>query len=389
MSGAVRLACAHARHHSVRTCLLTLCVSVATLLPIGTQVIFRDFEERLLSRAASTPLLAGAKGSRFDLVMSALYFRRAEIGTIGMGEYEAIATSIVGSAFPMNTRFTARTAPIVATSPDYLEFRGLSVRAGRLPVMLGEAVLGARVAIRLGLSPGDHLYSDQRELFDLVTPAAIRMRIVGVLHEKGTPDDEAVFVDIKTAWVLEGLTHGHADAARAIPDALTLERSAQQVVVSEALVDDNEVTPENVERFHLHADPASLPITAVVVVPSSEKEMSILKARTNAGRSVQMVSPADAVAEMLGYVARVRQLLDGLSVVLLGFAGAMLGLVLTLSVRMREREIQTLSRIGVSRWTIRAMFIWECAGVVLLGVLGAAAVGVVLAVAPPNLVKLL
>ena len=37
------------------------------------------------------------------------------------------------------------------------------------------------------------------------------MKVVGVLSPVATPDDEAVFVDVKTAWVIAGLAHGHDD----------------------------------------------------------------------------------------------------------------------------------------------------------------------------------
>lgn len=384
-----RMAAAHARHHAVRTGLLVLCVLVASLLPLSTRIVLGDFRARLLARAEATPLIAGAKGSRFDLVMSMLYFRRAEVERISMGDFEEIARSGNADAFPMHSGFTARDVPIIATTPDYLEFRGIVAQSGRIPAMIGEASVGFAAARRLGVRAGDTLFSDQRELFDITKPPALKMTVVGVLVPTGTSDDEVVFVDIKTAWALEGLAHGHADAASAVPDALLLERSEDRVVVSEEMVEYNEITPGNANRFHVHARPSVLPITGVIVVPKSAKDLSILKARTNAGKTMQMVVPSEAVKEMLGYVAKIEQLLQAISVVMVGFAIVLLGLVLALSVRTRTREIQTLSRIGVSRTAIGAIFIWEMSGIVLLGVGLAGILGLLLWLAPPDLVKLL
>ena len=39
--------------------------------------------------------------------------------------------------------------------------------------------------------------------------------MVGILAPTSTPDDEAVFVDIKTAWVISGIGHGHEDVVTA------------------------------------------------------------------------------------------------------------------------------------------------------------------------------
>ena len=37
------------------------------------------------------------------------------------------------------------------------------------------------------------------------------MQVVGVLEPSYTADDGAIFVDLKTAWVIQGLVHGHQD----------------------------------------------------------------------------------------------------------------------------------------------------------------------------------
>jgi putative ABC transport system permease protein len=389
MTGAAFLAFSHARHHAGRTVLLVGCLFVATLLPMGARVVLSDFQTRLLARAATTPMLAGAKGSRFDLVMAALYFRRAEVGAMTMKDWRTLSDSGLAEAIPMNVRFTARGLPIVAITPEYFELRWLRPATGSLPARIGEVVLGAGAARSLGLGAGDSLFSDQRELYDIAKPAALKMSIVGVLASVGTPDDHAVFTDIKTAWILEGASHGHAAAAKAIPDALVLERTRDKVIVSEEMVDTNEVTAANVSTFHIHGDPEALPITAVVLVPRSEKDLSILKARANAGKDIQVVVPQQAVEEMLGYVARLRQLLDVVSVLGAGFALVLIGLVTTLSVRVRAKEIQTLSRIGAGRASIIAIFAWEIGLMIVVAAALATLVAFTLHQHPPDLVKLL
>jgi putative ABC transport system permease protein len=213
--------------------------------------------------------------------------------------------------------------------------------------------------------------------------------VCGVLAPTGTPDDDAAFVDIKTAWVLEGLAHGHADAVKVIPKELLLDQTPSRVVVSEELVDYNAFNEANYASFHLHADPGTLPITGLLVFPVSTKDTSLLKAKVNASKTLQMVVPLDAVSEMLGYVARLRLLLDGLALLMVAFTIILLGLVTMLSIRVRTRELQTLSRIGVSRTRIVAIFASEIAAIVGIGLLLALFATSLLAAAPPDLVKLL
>lgn len=387
MSGALLLAAAHARHHAGRTALLVLCVAAAGLVPLGTWVVSERFQERVLERAVATPLVVGAKGSRMDLVLTALFFRGGRLPGISMADFERVRGAGLGVAVPLNLAHTARDAPVVATSVEYFERRRLRVREGRLPAVLGEAVLGAGVSRRLGIGVGGAIFSDQRELYDISRPASLKMHVVGVLETSASSDDEAVFVDTGTAWVIDGLSHGHADAKAKLPAELIVERGTDNVNVSEALIDYNEVTPENIGTFHLHAEPDQLPLTAVLVFPPDQKSATILKSRVNEGRVLQAHAPREVVEEMLRYVVRIRQLLAALSVVLGGLTAVMIGLVTALSVRIRAREIESLVRIGASPGTVVSVFALEVGLVLGVGLALSVAGAGVLAWLAPDLIK--
>ncbi len=54
--------------------------------------------------------------------------------------------------------------------------------------------------------------SSPESVFDITGVYPLKMNVVGILQPTGTPDDDAVFVDVKTAWVIGGL-----DMATKIP----------------------------------------------------------------------------------------------------------------------------------------------------------------------------
>ena len=74
MRSSLTLAVRFLRHHPLRTALLVLCVTLTGLLPLAVNLLVDRYAAGLQERARSTPLVAGARGSRYDLVLNALYF---------------------------------------------------------------------------------------------------------------------------------------------------------------------------------------------------------------------------------------------------------------------------------------------------------------------------
>ena len=96
-------------------------------------------------------------------------------------------------------------------------------------------VVGSRVAKDLNVGPGDHVVSSPESVFDLAGVYPLKMRVAGVLAYADTADDDAIFVDLKTSWVIQGLGHGHQDLARTTDEGVVLKRDKQTVVANAAL----------------------------------------------------------------------------------------------------------------------------------------------------------
>jgi putative ABC transport system permease protein len=263
----------------LRTLTLISCVTLIAALPLSLEVLLAESERQLLSRAESTPLLVGARGSALDLVMNALYFDDEVPELVSMRAVDALWDSGLADPVPLYSRFQARGFPIVGTTLDYFDFRGLELVAGRQIALLGEAVLGASVAEELGLGPGDTLLSSSQTVFDLAGVYPLKMNIVGVLERTHKPDDLAVFVDIRTAWVIEGIGHGHQDLSRETDGTLIMQRSESGVVASPKLFQYNEITPDNVDSFHFHGDAGQYPVAAVIAIPHDVRSSTILRGR--------------------------------------------------------------------------------------------------------------
>lgn len=389
MGGAAFLAARHARANALASAILIACFALTTALPLSARVLFERYAESLTERASATPMVAGARGSRFDLVLATTHFRRSQVQVATMALVQRIANMRLGVAIPMSVEHTARGHVVVGTGIEYAELRGLRFASGQWPTDLGQCVLGSRVAREEGLRAGDDIFSDQSDVYDISRPPAIRMHIVGVLEPTGGPDDDVIFADIATAWAIAGILHGH-DAARTVRDpAMLLQKTEDNVAISGALIEYNEVTPQTVGGYHLHADPSQLPITSVLVVPKDRKSATLLNTEVNLSKTEQMVRPSAVMDELLSYVLRIKSVIDVVSVALVATNVALTGLILMLTYRARASERRTLLRIGAARGLVPFMFGFEFAGLLCCGMVLAGGVAAVLGVAAPDLVSML
>jgi putative ABC transport system permease protein len=332
------------------------------------ELLLDESERQLLSRAVTTPLVVGARGSSLDLVMNTLYFGDEVPELITMEATEQVLDSGLGLPIPMYVRFKSRGYPIVGTSLDYFDFRGLTVGEGRQLAILGDCVVGVSVAEKFGIGPGDSLISSPESLLDLAGVYPLKMHVVGVLEKSHTTDDLAVFVDLKTAWVIEGLGHGHMDVTKTTDKSLVLRKTDTNVAATAKLEHYNEITEENIDTFHFHGDTSIYPVTAIIAVPHDEKSGTILQGRYLSKEERNMiVKPEEVVDTMLQNIFRIRNLLDAV-VLVVGFTTVLaIVLVFTLSLRLRRREIGTIFRLGCRKMTIARLLGAEILFIIVLG----------------------
>jgi putative ABC transport system permease protein len=360
VSGPLYLAWRYLAYHWVKAVLLIASVTLIVYLPVGLRVLVAQSAAELEARARATPLLVGARGSALELALNALYFEPDPPDAAPYAQVERIAASGLAEAIPLHVRFRARGYPIVGTTLEYLDFRGLRVAEGRRMAVLGECVVGAAVARGLDLSPGDALVSSPESVFDLAGVYPLRMRVTGVLAPAHTPDDRAVFVDLKTAWVLEGLGHGHQDLARAEADAAILAREGDRITANASVLQYNEITADNIDSFHFHGDLADHPVTAVLAVPPDEKSRVLLMGRFTApDETAQIAVPAAVMQELLGTIFTVQSYVVAAIATVALATLITTALVFLLSLRLRRRERETLVKIGGARGSVAVILASE------------------------------
>ncbi len=363
------LAWQYLRFNRGKTLVLVGSISLVIFLPAGLYVIIEQGSETLTARAEATPLLIGPQGSASDLTLSALYFRESTLKPIAFEQVKRVNESAFAFGIPLHLRYAVEDQPIIGTTLDYFDFRGLTVSQGRQIAMLGECVLGVNAARALGVAIGDHVISTPAGAFDVAGSYPLKMPVVGVLAPTGTADDEAVFVDLKTTWVISGLAHGHTDVTQPGAESGVLKREESNVVANASVLSYTEITMENIDSFHFHGKPDTFPIDAVVVVPKDRKSGILMRGRyQEQDQAVQMLVPVKIIQELLDTVFVVRDyvVLAGAGVAIVAFG--IMALVFALSIRLRRREIETIRKIGGARQRLLGVLSAEILIVVVAGV---------------------
>lgn len=369
MKDALYMAWQYLFHHKVKTMLLVFAIALIVYLPVGLKVIVDQTAQALTERARVTPLVIGAKGSSLELVLNSLYFESAPPLAISYSEVDRVASYNGTTAIPVYSRFKVRHQPIIGTTIDYFRFRRLKIAAGRQMAMLGECVVGAAAARRLGVSVGDAVISSPDSVFDLAGVYPLKMNVVGVLKSTDSPDDEAVFADVKTTWTIAGLAHGHEKLSDTTDNSKVIGKGDGVIVANAAVIKYNEITPENVNSFHFHGDMAEFPVTAVIAIPKDDKSSAILQGKyLGEDELVQIVRPFDVMNDLTETVVSIRQYVLT-AVIVIGISTVITTiLVFMLSLRLRKREVITMHRIGGSRARVFSILSAEIVVTIFMGV---------------------
>ena len=369
MKGILYLAWHYLLWHRWKAIILTAAVTLVVYLPLGLQTVVEQTARDMNARADTTPLLLGGRGSPLELVLNSLYFSQERPPPLQFDVVDAMRDSELVNPVPLYVRYHSQDVPIVGTTLDYFEFRQLNIGDGRQLISLGEAVLGAKAAQALDVSVGDAVISSPESVFDIAGVYPLRMPVVGILAPSYSPDDEAIFVDLKTAWIIEGIGHGHQDLTRPEAVGAVLESEGDRIVANASLVQYNEITPDNIDSFHFHGNTAALPLTAVLPIPRSDKARVLIMGRYQAHESLQILEPRAVIDQLLDTVFAVQRYVLLAMVMVAVATAAVVLLVFLLSWRARQREQDTLYRLGGSKSAIAALMLSE-----VVMVLGAALV---------------
>lgn len=307
--------------------LLALGIATITLLLLASA----QLEERMGRDARGIDLVAGAKGSPMQLVLSAVFHLDAPTGNIALADAVALSRHpAVKKAIPLALGDSYRGYRIVGTNHDYPAHYGASVSAGRLWTAPMEAVLGAEVAAKSRLAvgasfTGAHGLGEGGDAHEEEP-----FKVVGLLAPSGTVLDRLVLTSVESVW-----------------------------------------------EVHAHAAPRAggKEITALLVQYASPLAAAMLPRQVNANSALQAASPAYESARLFRMIGVGVDVLRAFGLVLVIAAGLSVFIALLNALEERRYDLAVMRMLGASRGKLMGLMLLEGITLSLVGGIAGIALG--------------
>ena len=349
---------AWSRRHALA--MVALSVSVSVLILLGVQQLRHDARQSFTQALSGVDLIVGPRGSASELMLYSVFQVGRPSRNMAHEAYVALrALPQVRWAVPVQLGDTYRGFPVLGTTPELFEV--FQTQGARLQWAQGrpfadpqadagavvEAVLGAQVAARHGLSVGDRLVLTHGRSDGLAPDHADQpFTVVGVLQATGAPIDRNVIISLQGFEALHqgmgapGLPWlGGAGAAPTVPErAALVPRELTAVWVGLHARTEVFSARRGIERLPQDSLMAVLPGVAL------DELWQVVKLAENALLAIGVLV---AVSGMLSVAA-----------------------VLMVGLSARRKELAVLRALGATPLALLGLVWLEALGVCLMGMLG-------------------
>jgi len=201
------------RQHALSTLITAGSLALAGGLLMCVWVVKTQSQAAFTATSAGFDAVLGARGSKLQLVLNAVFHLEASPGNLAWSDYEAIKRHpAVKTAIPIAVGDNLRGWRIVGTLPEL--FGGVEIAPGKkIAVQAGgkifdatakEAVVGSFAAEKLGLKVGDTFHPFHGLVFNAAERHDDTYTVVGLLAPSGTPADRVVWIPLEGVQKMTG-----------------------------------------------------------------------------------------------------------------------------------------------------------------------------------------
>ena len=201
------------RQHALSTAVTAFSIALAGGLLMSVWSVKEQSQAAFTGVNAGFDAVLGARGSKLQLVLNAIFHLEASPGNLAWSDYLDIRNNPnVELAVPIAVGDNYRGYRLVGTTLDlfnqasYAPGKRLTLApGGRLfDPSLREAVVGSFAARKLGLKPGDTFHPFHGLIFDEKNQHSETYVVVGVLEPSNTPADRVLWIPLAGIQKMSG-----------------------------------------------------------------------------------------------------------------------------------------------------------------------------------------
>ncbi len=201
------------RQHALSTFITAGSIALASGLLMTVWMVKTQSQTAFTQTNAGFDAVLGARGSKLQLVLNAIFHLEASPGNLAYADYEAIKRHpAVKVAIPIAVGDNLRGYRLVGTVPEL--FETVEYAPGKKYALepggkiftpdAKEAIAGSFAAEKLGLKVGDKFHPFHGLNYDAKNQHADEYTLTGILQPTNTPADRVVWIPLKGLQTMSG-----------------------------------------------------------------------------------------------------------------------------------------------------------------------------------------
>ena len=295
--------------------LIVISIVISASVALLAYNVSCQVDDGMKSTAAYYDMIIGPSGSATQLAMNTMFFTDQPLGTISYEYLEELrADDRINEAIPFTMGDSYNGARIVGTDAAFL--KGKSLRKGELFDGAFEAVVGAEVAKKYGISVGDQLITSHGLSEGGHSHESTPLSVVGILDATMTAYDNVIFTEVETVWS----THGHGEH-------------------------------EEHEEHEEHGE-----ICAILVKTKSFNYYNQIKSEYGAIGTLLVINPSEVLREVIENVDMSSKIVYLLCMIILLMNIVIISVITLLNMYDAKKEIALMRLIGVGMDKINLLY---------------------------------
>jgi len=193
------------RQHALSTIITALSIALAGGLLMSVWTVKQQSHATFTGVNGGFDAVLGARGSKLQLVLNAIFHLEASPGNLAWQDYMDIKSNrFVELAIPLAVGDNYKGYRLVGTLPELFEkveyapgrHYELAQGDGFFDAGRREAVVGSFVAHKLGLKPGDEFHPFHGLIYDEKQQHAATFTVVAILKPSNTPADRVIWIPL-------------------------------------------------------------------------------------------------------------------------------------------------------------------------------------------------